>query len=158
MQTMYHLISLFVSRQTLVFEALRELRPQILISTGAMVKDQIETVHKSRFDTPPTGYWGANQDWKYFLHGLGCKLVHITTQEPIEWDAPDLKSFDRYWFINWLKWYVNYSEEKDSISFLKSMNSNTIDIFALEMLSKLEADKMLFRRSPQHSNEYTLKE
>ena len=102
-QSMYRLVTLFVSRQSLVFQAIKKLRPQILVSTQALDKQQIELPRGSRFDTPQTGYWGADEEWRYYLHGLGCRIVNTTTQEPIEWNAPELQSFDKYWFINWLR-------------------------------------------------------
>src|SRR4051812_9849804 len=119
-QSIYELISKFVSRQSLVFQAVKELRPHILVSTGAISGENIKNT--SRFDIPQTGIWGANQDWKYFLHGLGCKLIHTETQEPIEWNAPNPNAFDKFWFANWLKWYlIHFPEMQDMRS--KSMNS-----------------------------------
>ncbi|MBZ0296044.1 MAG: hypothetical protein K8L99_26020 [Anaerolineae bacterium] len=154
-ELVYELICLFVARQRLVFQALKELRPQILASTGAIDRQQPEP-RKSIFDIPQTGYWGVNQEWKYFIHGLGCKLVHVTTQEPIEWNAPNPKSFDKYWFINWLKWYVNHAEDRERIRFLKSMNSNAIADFVLSALLKFEESELVVRLSTQYNNEYTL--
>lgn len=52
---------------------------------------------------PQRGYWGENGEWKYFLHGGGCRLTHRQTGERIEWDAGDLNTFNVDWFVAYLQ-------------------------------------------------------
>src|SRR5688572_17128800 len=39
-----------------------------------------------------SGVWHdrENSEWRYFLHGSGCRLTHTQTGEPIDWDCPDV--------------------------------------------------------------------
>jgi hypothetical protein len=54
--------------------------------------------------TPPSGYWGDNNEWQYFLHGGGCRLIHTVTGEPINWNATTVERFDKFWFLDYLLW------------------------------------------------------
>lgn len=152
-QSMYELICRFTSRQNLVFQVLKELRPRILISTGAITGENLEK--SLRFNIPQSGYWGTNQEWKYFIHGLGCKLVHTTTEEPIEWNAPDVKAFDKYWFVNWIKWYLKQPSEVHNLT-SKPVNPNGLDEFIDLGLLKLEQKGIIVHSSSQYANEYVL--
>lgn len=51
-----------------------------------------------------SGIWRGT--WKHWAHGHGCRLTHLETGEPIEWDAPDLLAFDDSWFGNHLEWRI----------------------------------------------------
>ncbi|MDX2138742.1 MAG: hypothetical protein SF123_11665 [Chloroflexota bacterium] len=152
----YQLILQFVDRQDLVFQALKDLRPQILISTGAITWEELEHSPKSRFEIAQTGYWGEDYEWKYFIHGLGCKLVHTQTKEPIEWNTPNLRSFDMYWFINWLNWYLKSGIDHENSEFAKFQHANDIETFVVSSLLELERGKLITHLSSQYPNEYTV--
>jgi hypothetical protein len=88
------LVREFVGRQQLAREVLAKYRPWLLgLASDLRTKEFISATSR--------GTWG---DWSYWLHGGGCRLVHSQTGERIEWDAPDLQSFDKNWFANWLDW------------------------------------------------------
>ncbi|MBC7812315.1 MAG: hypothetical protein H7175_14260, partial [Burkholderiales bacterium] len=73
-----------------------------------------------RIRKPAVGLWGENQEWEYLLHGGGCRLTHTVTQERIEWDASNLRRFDRGWFVNHLKWRLDQPVEDESVSVFKA--------------------------------------
>lgn len=109
-EAMLGFIDRFIERQQLVLEVLRDTWPHILIITGqegerSTFLDALE----NRDSTPQSGFWGENQEWDYFIHGMGCRLRHVETGEPIEWDSPDLQRFDRFWFTDWLMWAITQS-------------------------------------------------
>jgi hypothetical protein len=95
-------IQQFVERQQIVEQALRELRPRLFMPAKEF--DQWCDLHPDQIYIPQSGYWGENQAWKHWLHGVGCRLTHVKTQEVIEWDFPDINCFDLGWFTSWLEW------------------------------------------------------
>lgn len=54
------------------------------------------------------GIWRDSEqnEWRYFLHGGGCRLTNIKTREPIDWDCPDVNSYDRWKFMFHLQWQL----------------------------------------------------
>jgi len=153
-----NLIRQFVNRQRLVFEAIRELRPTVLLSTGAIKREDLVGKLKLRSEIPDKGLWGKNKEWEYSFHGLGCKLTHMVTREPIEWNAPSINNFDRYWFMNWTNWYLQQNSEDSSLQSLKSLlaeSNSSIEELVFSILNQLEAMKIVIRSSTQYPNEYT---
>jgi hypothetical protein len=104
----YRLVQQFVERQMIVRDAIAELRPSYL---------GLKLPH----GRPSIGFWGENNEWKYIVHGVGCKLVHRNTGEPIEWDTPHLEIFDRYWFVNWFVWIMNAQRDNVDVASLSSI-------------------------------------
>lgn len=153
---LYRLIQQFINRQEIVFQALKDLRPQILISTGAITRHEIKVLQKSRFYFPQIGFWGEDNTWKYFIHGLGCKLIHVKTKEPLEWNAPNLNSFDIYWLSNWLKWYLESNKDNEILHIAKVKNSDDLGAAILNMLEDFKAEKIIIPVNSQYPSEYTL--
>jgi hypothetical protein len=62
-----------------------------------------------------SGIWQdhENNEWQYFLHGGGCRLINRKTGEPIDWDCPDVNSYDKYKFLHHLEWQLSSSERAD---------------------------------------------
>ena len=62
-----------------------------------------------------SGIWRVNEnnEWEYFLHGGGCRLTNRKTGEPIDWDCPDVNSYDKYKFLHHLEWQLSSSERAD---------------------------------------------
>lgn len=48
--------------------------------------------------------------WNYYLHGCGCRLEHQTSGEPLDWDCPDVDTFDPYFFEEYVAWLVRQSD------------------------------------------------
>jgi hypothetical protein len=57
--------------------------------------------HSEEIRVPRKGVWKdrLGQEWSYILHGSGCLLTNPETQEPIDWDCPNPKAFDDYFFL-----------------------------------------------------------
>lgn len=107
-----NLMAHFVLRQQLVVLAMLDLHPGALRQgqehiLGVELKPYLEAYRERRSKLSPgesfqIGVW--KNDWEHFVHGIGCKLTHIHTREPIEWDGPDPQAFDLHWFSHHLAW------------------------------------------------------
>jgi hypothetical protein len=120
----YSLIQSFVQRQSLVLEAISDLRPDKVMR--AEHSDDSEFWMQWTFESwqsfvlgfarrPAIGDWGKNKEWEYFLHGDGCRLIHKATRERIEWDLGSLRTFDRYWFVNHLEWLLDQNTVDEAV-------------------------------------------
>lgn len=121
-QTAFHvLVERFVQRQSLVLDAMKELRPDLVqwAQGKIMMQEWIEAMQEGE-QPAQKGYWGKEDEWEYFLHGLGCRLTHTVTQEPLEWDVGDLRTFDRFWFMHWLEWLLYQDTEIESVCVVKA--------------------------------------
>ena len=106
----YTLIQRFVKRQAIVLDALRDLRPDLIMRVENRNNPEFwdqwtqETwlVFVRKHARQSTGEWGENNEWEYFLHGPGCRLTHKVTQERLEWDLGSLRRFDKNWFVGYL--------------------------------------------------------
>lgn len=105
----YRLIKKYISRQQMVLAAITNLRPDILAFAKGVINDEVLQMVEKYASVPQTGYWDTTKEWSYFIHAGGCKLIHTVTHEPIEWDAPNVREFDRFWFMNYLVWWLGYS-------------------------------------------------
>ncbi len=119
------LIQRFVERQKLVLTAMQELRPNLLFLgsySGEWTSDTIDEYRRATEKVahiPQGGYWGDNNEWRYFIHGGGCRLVHTVTGEPINWDAPQVERFDRFWFRDYLEWLFDYEPANAAVTALR---------------------------------------
>jgi hypothetical protein len=129
----HSLIQRFVERQSLVLEAMRELRPDLVMHIEH--KDNSEfwagwtpeswqafVLENARKHNP--GSWGENKEWEYFLHGAGCRLIHKVTQERIEWDLGTLSTFDKFWFVNWLQSLLDSNTDDDAVTTIRTWYEN----------------------------------
>lgn len=64
---------------------------------------------------PRKGFWKdhTGSEWEYQLHGAGCLLQNRQTSEPLDWDCPNPKAFDEFFFEQHLQWRLN-SHESDA--------------------------------------------
>ncbi len=120
----YCLIQKFVERQSLVLEAIRELRPDKVMRAENDDNSEIweqwsqedwQALVLDYARRPAIGNWGENQEWSYFLHGAGCRLIHKVTQERIEWDLGSLQTFDKFWFVNHLQSTIDHTSDEPMI-------------------------------------------
>ena len=158
----YRLLKRFVSRQVLALRAIEEMRPHfILIAKRERPIEEILTEMLNeikRPQAPQSGYTGDNNEWEYFFHGGGCQLTHTVTQEIIDWDAPDVKTFDRFWFLNWLEWLLDYeATNEDAAIVQKAFDSynGTFREFVFEQIRQYE-ESGLIKRSGSSRNKYML--
>jgi len=75
-----------------------------------------------------SGVWrdNENNEWRYFLHGGSCRLTNIKTGEPIDWNCPDVNSYDRHKFFDHLEWQMTSSERVEKLSFSRSVEKETL--------------------------------
>jgi hypothetical protein len=115
LETVHNLIAYFILRQQLVVLAMVERNPRFVnkslhIDTTPYKQAQYQRLmamkqakdEERTEDARAMSIW--KRDWDCFPHGYGCKLTHLKTGEPIEWDAPDCKAFRIDWFLNHLRW------------------------------------------------------
>lgn len=123
--SLYSLIQRFVQRQSLVLEALRDLRPDFFMlgKDEATSKERVR-VRLEYMRRPAVGNWGENNEWDYFLHGSGCRLTHTITHERLEWDIGSLRRFDGSWFANWLSWLIGQEIEDADVSVFRKWHES----------------------------------
>jgi hypothetical protein len=161
LQTAIHkLATRFSRRQVYVRDALADLRPDRLAFHDREVSgDALVGIMKDYLHVPASGTWGA---WKYMLHGSGCLLVHLTTGEPIEWDPPDLLTFDRFWLANWSAWYLEQPDSEDVyLTLMEELEGKTATIndLVFPTLNQLTKMGVLYQRDSAIAfNKYTLVE
>ena len=154
----YLLIQQFVQRQQLSLEVIREFRPHLVDSTKRRPSKEYASATQ-------LGYWGKNNEWKYFLHGGGCRVTHTITGEIVDWDAPDLYQFDPYWFAGWLAWCLSQPgsflppiDEKAVLTASALINEQNEDVFRKKIFVVLEElhqqGKLL--SFPDQTNKYKL--
>lgn len=133
------LIKRYIERQLLVYDAVKQLRPYFFIMDTASALELIKAV-KPFVGTPSMGYWGKNNEWRYLIHGNGCRLTHTVTEEPIDWDAPDPQAFDSWFFSIHLKWLFNQTTEDETVFRVKSAfeaQSKELDEFVIAHINQL---------------------
>jgi hypothetical protein len=120
--SVFSLVKRFVARQVVVLDAMRDLRPDIIMplenrgDAELWSKLRIEYSKKSQ-----VGYWGECDEWEYFLHGGGCRLTHRQTGEKIQWDAGDLNLFNVDWFVDYLQWLLAQPDDNGDITSVRSI-------------------------------------
>ena len=87
------------------------------------------------------GIWNKYGQWKYYLHGRGCRLTNLISGEIIEWDAPNVIDFKSDWFLNWVNWVKKVNQDYHELSIDKIHS----------ILNQLEKDGRI-ERIPPHSN------
>jgi hypothetical protein len=108
-------IEVYLERQKLVARAMLDVHPQPLYMCGTHILGEEIEPHVQRWlkkietndDFEHNWHDGIWQDeWKYHAHGLGCKLTHLETGEPIAWNAPHFDSYDQEPFMEHLEWRI----------------------------------------------------
>lgn len=159
LQTAVHVLVIeFVHKQSLVLQAMRDLRPDIVMRyTGDGTPEERARLTGTLRRRPARGTWGNHNEWEYFLHGGGCRLTHTVTCEQIEWDVGALNRFDRSWFVNYVDSMLNREVISESISVVKSYCENA-DVSLEELLFSVLAqlsDACILSTLGSH-NRYTL--
>src|SRR5262249_54021810 len=98
------LVQRFVKRQQLPFEVMQKYRPHLLDPTQRRPSKEYARATQ-------IGHWGQDNEWGYYLHGVGCRLTHTINGEVIDWDASNLSRFDFNWFVHWLAWFLKQNPE-----------------------------------------------
>ena len=131
----YTLIQQFIKRQEVVLEAMKDLRPdKVIRARGGDMKRASELTLQFYHERPsPIGYWGTNDEWAFYLHGMGCRLTHTITGEKLEWDVGDLNRFDKNWFLNYVRWLLEQDTTNSAVKIVKSQlkSSSRSEVFRL---------------------------
>lgn len=145
--SIYELIKIYVERQSLVLEVLREIRPDFIIRAEGKISDQFTRDEWQAFvrkyaSQSGHGFWGENDEWAYRQHGIGCHLTHTVTGEIIGWDLGSLKRFDGHWFADYVYWMLNADTVvDDNINIIKAKfnptSSNHMD-YRFELYNFIE--------------------
>jgi hypothetical protein len=151
-------IKKFVQRQTIVLAAMRDIRPDLVMRA----RDEGSPKERAEFTqryahSQQSGFWGKADEWEYFVHGIGCRLRHRITREPIQWDAGDLRRFDRNWFLDHLEWSLSQKPDDEDILVIKVLlaeTSESLRDFVFSRLEKLRHAGIL--SDPDHQYRYTL--
>lgn len=111
------LMSEYIARQQITYDALMELRPYSFMKVGenTTVEILMETV-KNYAHIRDIGVWNKYGQWKYYLHGRGCRLTNLISGEIIEWDAPHVTDFKPDWFLNWVNWVKKVNRDYHELS------------------------------------------
>ena len=82
------------------------------------------------------GIWrdDENNEWQYFLHGGGCRLTNMKTGEPIDWDCPDLNSYDKYKFLHHLEWQLSSPERADKLAMSRTLEKDELESLISEIV------------------------
>jgi hypothetical protein len=123
-KSMKRIIEHFLQRQKLVALAMLDVHPTALRLAGTHILGiEIEpyvTKWQDKLDADmdfarnwQSGLWRGT--WKHWAHGVGCRLTHIESGEPIEWDAPNLLAFDEGWFGNHLGWRIQQTVPSNKV-------------------------------------------
>jgi hypothetical protein len=83
-----------------------------------------------------SGIWRdhENNEWQYFLHGGGCRLTNRKTGEPIDWDCPDVNSYDKYKFLHHLEWQLSSSERADKLTISRRLEKTELESLINEIV------------------------
>ena len=89
----------------------------------------------SERNLPQHGIWHDHEqnEWKYFLHGGGCRLVNYKTGEPIDWDCPDVNSYDKYKFLCHFEWQLSSPECARKFTSIRKLDKGEIKSLLAEI-------------------------
>ena len=91
----------------------KEINQQIEKSDNPRTQKMLQlALQASERKIPQSGVWldKEKNEWRYFLHGSGCRLTNLKTGEPIDWDCPDVNKYDVWKFMFHLMWQVSSLE------------------------------------------------
>ena len=156
--SVHNLIKRYIERQQVTFTAFRALRPAIVDAEHINLDEKkLIEILTTYVDAPWQGHW---HEWKYYFHGAGCRLINGETAEIIEWEAADINTFDRFWFVNWLEWLWMFHPDDEDLPLLKVYfrhRPGRDDLYEIifPMLQVLAIDGYI-RADSKNKNMYTL--
>ena len=104
------------------------------------------------------GTWGNDDKWEYFLHGGGCLLTNKETGEPINWDCPNIKSFDVFFFHNHLKWQLKWPDRKNHLKHLQLWIDKYEEASIDELIDEMKRDGIIENHQIMEGLKNTLKD
>lgn len=146
------MIATYIARQQLACEALAELRPDKIVIARMLAEgddnlEELLSVAEWNKDAPYSGFWNRYGNWRYSIHGNGCRLMNLETGEPLDWDAPDKEVFDLYFFVNWFMWVIKQEQQARDIT----------EAVIKPIIAELEAEGYLTKVMNSNANKFRLK-
>jgi hypothetical protein len=95
-----------------------KIKREIAKANDAQIQKMLQlALRASERALPQSGIWQdrENNEWRYFLHGSGCRLTNVKTGEPIDWDCPDVNKYDKWKFMFHLMWQLSSSEREGKL-------------------------------------------
>jgi hypothetical protein len=76
-----------------------------------------------------SGIWrdGKKNEWRYFLHGGGCRLTNSATGEPIDWNCSNVMLYDKYFFIRHLNWQISFPDRSKNFTLLQGLEKDKLE-------------------------------
>src|SRR5258708_35574400 len=147
----YRLVVRFVQRQQLPLEVILKYRPHLVDSTKRRPTKEYASATQ-------IGHWGQDNEWDYFLHGVGCRLTHTITGEVIDWDASNVYLFDRYSLGWWRTWFLQHNSQDEAASVILVMVNEKGEVFREKIFDVLEHLRLSgkLRIYPEYANKYEL--
>lgn len=129
------MIEKYIARQQLVWEAIVELRPDKVamarfVGRREVSFEEVLALAEQYKDAPYSGHWNKHGNWRYLIHGNGCRLKNVERGEILDWDAPDREVFDQYFFVYWFMWSIQQEQH----------NRNITEAEVAQSIVELEAD------------------
>ena len=164
----YVLVKHFVERQYIVKAVMDEQRPEnYLLSNPTLLSVEelyeLDELAEKRSQSPGSGYWGVDKEWRFAFHGMGCRLIHTKTGETLDWDAGDVERFDCFFFLNYVTWAIDNTLDESVITIKKyyvNVNQNAkspLENLILPVLEELCQLGYLLKSNQQHTqNKYLL--
>ena len=95
-----------------------DIKEQIAKTDNEHVRKMLQlALRASERKISQSGVWldKDNNEWRYFLHGSGCRLINVKTGEPIDWDCPDVNKYDTWKFMFHLMWQISSLERAEKL-------------------------------------------
>jgi len=135
-------IAYYIGRQKIVAQAMTELGLDITTKFNSKTPlednelDKFKKWGEQRSKIPNRGSWvdKDGNEWEYFLHGSGCLLTNIKTGEPLEWDVPQVESFDPYFFHDNLFWQFKSEDRRAKVGSVRHRLTELVNQLIEELI------------------------
>lgn len=142
-QEIYRAITHFIERQQLVAQAMRDLgldleevgrwgaaawassqgkdkKPKFNLAENASdeMRELFDVAKRAEARRlSQSGVWGDMGEWEYFLHGNGCRLHNVHSEEVIDWNCPNVLAFNPHFFLEHLRWRLESHYREDELQY-----------------------------------------
>jgi hypothetical protein len=103
--------------------------------------------YAEKMKVPGLGSWRdkSGVEWKYLLHGAGCSLENVLTNEPLDWDCPNPKAFDKFFFYRHLEWRVNAQQDENALKWMKELlgEFDSLRLLVNSLFAELLRDRLI---------------
>ena len=179
-QALYRHLLIFIERQQLVAHAMRDLGLNLdavgqhgALAWGWLAEVPDETrqawlaelraqeplsllLHTPSQRVAQQGVWydPTGTAWDYYLHGCGCRLKHQMSGEPLDWDCPDVQSFDPYFFNEYVDWLVRQSGRDVDTEMLRRWLDQQNGEGVIALIEEMRVDGVIARDETVRGTSY----